>query len=51
MTERTMRVLSGVQPTGVLHLGNYLGAINQWFANQDTFENLLKLQTILRECF
>jgi tryptophanyl-tRNA synthetase len=27
---RTRRVLSGVQPTGSLHLGNYLGAIRQW---------------------
>ena len=32
----TERVLSGVQPTGSLHLGNYLGAIRQWveFQNQ-----------------
>ena len=29
------RVLSGVQPTGVLHLGNYLGAIRQWVKNQE----------------
>ncbi|KAG7354990.1 tryptophanyl-tRNA synthetase [Nitzschia inconspicua] len=27
---RAERVLSGVQPTGSLHLGNYLGAIRQW---------------------
>ena len=27
---RTNRILSGVQPTGSLHLGNYLGAIRQW---------------------
>jgi tryptophanyl-tRNA synthetase len=27
---KTSRVLSGVQPTGALHLGNYLGAIRQW---------------------
>jgi tryptophanyl-tRNA synthetase len=27
---RTRRILSGVQPTGSLHLGNYLGAIRQW---------------------
>jgi tryptophanyl-tRNA synthetase len=27
---RIERVLSGVQPTGSLHLGNYLGAIRQW---------------------
>jgi len=33
------RVLSGVQPTGVLHLGNYLGAIRQWVANQDQYDN------------
>ena len=34
---RTQRILSGVQPTGSLHLGNYLGAIRQWvdFQNAD----------------
>ena len=37
--ERRERVLSGVQPTGVLHLGNYLGAIRQWVANQDAYDN------------
>ncbi len=31
-----MRVLSGIQPTGNLHLGNYLGAIKQWVALQDS---------------
>ena len=25
-----MRILSGIQPTGELHIGNYLGAIKQW---------------------
>jgi len=29
------RVVSGIQPTGNLHLGNYLGAIKQWVAMQD----------------
>lgn len=29
------RVLSGIQPTGDLHLGNYLGAVRQWVADQD----------------
>ena len=33
------RVLSGVQPTGLLHLGNYLGAIKQWVANQEMYDN------------
>lgn len=36
---RVKRVLSGVQPTGALHLGNYLGAIRQWVRNQDDYEN------------
>lgn len=31
-----MRVVSGIQPTGNLHLGNYLGAIKQWVVMQDT---------------
>jgi tryptophanyl-tRNA synthetase len=29
------RVFSGIQPTGSLHLGNYLGAIKNWVALQD----------------
>ena len=32
---KTKRVLSGVQPTGSLHLGNYLGAIKQWVEFQN----------------
>ena len=30
-----MRVLSGIQPSGQLHLGNYFGAIRQHIALQD----------------
>jgi tryptophanyl-tRNA synthetase len=30
--EQRPRVLSGMQPTGELHLGNYLGALKQWAA-------------------
>ena len=33
-----MRVVSGIQPTGNLHLGNYLGAIRNWVAMQDSLE-------------
>lgn len=29
-TERKKRVLSGMQPSGLLHLGNYLGALENW---------------------
>ncbi|CAN1784801.1 Tryptophan--tRNA ligase, chloroplastic/mitochondrial [Linum perenne] len=32
------RVVSGVQPTGSIHLGNYLGAIKNWIALQDTYD-------------
>ncbi len=34
------RILSGIQPTGVPTLGNYLGAIRNWVALQDTHECL-----------
>ncbi|XP_062164118.1 tryptophan--tRNA ligase, chloroplastic/mitochondrial isoform X2 [Alnus glutinosa] len=34
------RVVSGVQPTGSIHLGNYLGAINNWISLQDTYDTL-----------
>lgn len=33
------RVFSGVQPTGNLHIGNYLGAIKNWANIQNDFEN------------
>ncbi|HET7768602.1 MAG TPA: tryptophan--tRNA ligase [Chloroflexota bacterium] len=32
-------VLSGIQPSGNLHLGNYLGAIKRWVEKQAEFEN------------
>ncbi len=32
------RVLSGVQPTGSLHIGNYLGALKNWVRMQDTYD-------------
>jgi tryptophanyl-tRNA synthetase len=34
-----MRVVSGIQPTGNLHLGNYLGAIRNWVRMQDEMED------------
>lgn len=35
------RILSGIQPTGELHLGNYLGAIRNWVAIQQDYESFL----------
>jgi tryptophanyl-tRNA synthetase len=40
MSEHKPRVLSGVQPTGNLHLGNYLGAIRNFVALQESHECL-----------
>ena len=34
-----MRVVSGIQPTGHLHLGNYLGAIRNWVRMQDEMDS------------
>ncbi|PKA64633.1 tryptophanyl-tRNA synthetase [Apostasia shenzhenica] len=34
------RIVSGVQPTGSVHLGNYLGAIKNWVVLQDSYETL-----------
>ncbi|HSG54736.1 MAG TPA: tryptophan--tRNA ligase [Paracoccaceae bacterium] len=39
-----MRVVSGIQPTGSLHLGNYLGAIRNWVRMQDAMEQANRAQ-------
>jgi tryptophanyl-tRNA synthetase len=33
------RVLSGMRPTGKLHLGNYVGALQNWVKLQDTYDS------------
>ena len=35
------RVFSGIQPTGEMHLGNYLGAVRHWVTDQDEHDSLL----------
>ncbi|KAG5438434.1 hypothetical protein PCANB_002923 [Pneumocystis canis] len=40
------RIFSGIQPTGIPHIGNYLGALKQWVELQDNTE----LSTILLFC-
>ncbi|NJN29379.1 MAG: tryptophan--tRNA ligase [Synechococcales cyanobacterium RM1_1_8] len=37
----TPRILSGIQPTGNLHLGNYLGAIRNWVSLQQDYDCFL----------
>ena len=34
----TKRVLTGIRPTGPLHLGHYVGALSQWIPLQDDYE-------------
>ncbi|HAV11849.1 MAG TPA: tryptophan--tRNA ligase, partial [Candidatus Moranbacteria bacterium] len=34
------RIFSGVQPSGNLHIGNYLGAIKNWVELQDEYESI-----------
>ncbi|MEE8203190.1 MAG: tryptophan--tRNA ligase, partial [Alphaproteobacteria bacterium] len=34
------RIFSGIQPTGNLHLGNYLGAIRNWVSLQENFDSI-----------
>jgi len=34
------KIFSGVQPSGDLHLGNYLGAISQWVEMQEKYESI-----------
>lgn len=36
--QRRKRVVSGVQPTGSLHLGNYFGALKQWLQLQEEYD-------------
>ncbi|MGQ0668016.1 MAG: tryptophan--tRNA ligase [Nitrospiraceae bacterium] len=38
MTAPPARVLSGMQPSGLMHLGNYLGALQNWKTLQEAYE-------------
>ena len=35
------RIFSGIQPTGIPHLGNYLGAIESWVRLQDEHDSVM----------
>lgn len=38
MSQRKPRILSGIQPSGSLHLGNYLGAVQNWVRLIDDYD-------------
>ena len=37
---RRLRVFSGIQPSGISHIGNYLGAIRNWVDQQTLYDNI-----------
>ena len=43
MTDRKKVLLSGLQPSGMLHVGNYFGAIKQWVELQHQFETYISV--------
>ncbi|MEA3063772.1 MAG: tryptophanyl-tRNA synthetase [Sphingomonadales bacterium] len=40
MTKTKKTIFSGIQPTGDLHIGNYIGAISLWVREQDEHDNI-----------
>ncbi|MBT7615853.1 MAG: tryptophan--tRNA ligase [Calditrichaeota bacterium] len=40
MSEKKKLVFSGIQPTGNIHIGNYLGAVKNWVAQQEEYDNI-----------
>ena len=43
LAHTTVRIFSGIRPTGNIHLGNYLGAVKQWIELQDKNECIFML--------
>ncbi len=39
-------VLSGIQPTGILHIGNYVGALSMWVQNQHLYNNFYMIANL-----
>ncbi len=37
--ESKKRILTGIRPTGALHLGHYVGALETWLEFQDSYES------------
>jgi tryptophanyl-tRNA synthetase len=47
LSQKTLRIFSGIQPTGALHLGNYFGAIRQWIEYQNNPSVELSIYSIV----
>ena len=40
MSGKVERVFSGIQPSGEIHIGNYLGAIRKWIDLAETYDSI-----------
>ena len=40
--EDKKRILTGIRPTGALHLGHYVGALHNWISLQDEYDCNIK---------
>ncbi|KAL7677862.1 hypothetical protein ACOME3_004095 [Neoechinorhynchus agilis] len=43
------RIISGIQPTGIPHIGNYLGAINHWIHLQESEPNQSEITIMIAD--
>ena len=43
---RKKTALSGIQPTGTLHIGNYVGALSVWVEQQHEYQNLFMIANL-----
>ena len=41
MQSHCQRIFSGIQPSGMVHLGNYIGALRQWVSLQDKYDDVI----------
>ena len=46
--ETKKRIFSGMQPSGALTLGNYLGALKNWIKLQDDYDCMYSVMNILK---
>ena len=46
MNAPKVRTFSGIQPTGLMHVGNYLGAVTQWLKWQNDYEAIFGIMDL-----
>ena len=44
--DKTKRILTGVRPTGHLHIGHYFGSLSSWVKLQDNFETFIEVADV-----